>query len=108
MKWIKGHQDSFPGASQQHGLWAHLNISMVDLLAKQRRALHDQRAHPDDLHHDVDDKPWQLILDGQKVSKNFKDRLFKHCAMPALQAYGKWWSHHCFATTPADLHTVAI
>eukprot|EP00978_Attheya_sp_CCMP212_P005385 scaffold12052_cov73-Attheya_sp.AAC.2 len=39
MKWIKGHQDSFPGESLD--LWAWLNISM-DLLAKQRRALHDR------------------------------------------------------------------
>eukprot|EP00978_Attheya_sp_CCMP212_P028032 scaffold95624_cov59-Attheya_sp.AAC.1 len=60
MKWIKGHQDSLPGKSLD--LWAQLNISM-DLLAKQRRALHDRRADPDDLQHDIEGEPWQLILD---------------------------------------------
>eukprot|EP00978_Attheya_sp_CCMP212_P047271 scaffold421287_cov61-Attheya_sp.AAC.7 len=52
---LGGHQDSFPAAAQQLDLWACLNISM-DLLAKQCRALHEQRAHPDNLHHYVDVK----------------------------------------------------
>eukprot|EP00978_Attheya_sp_CCMP212_P031782 scaffold121357_cov60-Attheya_sp.AAC.2 len=88
MKWIKGHQDSLPGEAVTRLIWARLNISM-DLLAKQRRALHDRRANPDDLHHSIEGEPWQLILDGKTVSKNFKDRLFQHCATPALMAYWK-------------------
>eukprot|EP00978_Attheya_sp_CCMP212_P040354 scaffold219421_cov32-Attheya_sp.AAC.2 len=54
MKWIKGHQDSLPGESLD--LWARLNISM-DLFAKQRWALHDRRADPDDLQHDIEGEP---------------------------------------------------
>jgi hypothetical protein len=104
MKWIKGHQDAFPGESLD--LWARLNIS-IDLLAKQCRALHDRRAHPpDDLQHDIDGEPWQLILDGKKVCKNGKDRLFKHCASPALMEY--WKTRRLAMTTPTDLHTVAL
>lgn len=103
MKWIKGHQDSFPGETLD--LWARLNISM-DLLAKQRRALHDRRADPEDLQHDIEGEPWQLILNGQKVCKNFKDRLFQHCAAPALMEY--WKSRRLAATTADDLHTVAL
>eukprot|EP00978_Attheya_sp_CCMP212_P006316 scaffold14292_cov60-Attheya_sp.AAC.3 len=64
MKWIKGHQDSLPGESLN--LWARLNISM-DLLAKQCRALHDRRADPDDLQHNIEGEPWQLIRDGKKL-----------------------------------------
>eukprot|EP00978_Attheya_sp_CCMP212_P020186 scaffold57442_cov63-Attheya_sp.AAC.1 len=64
MKWIKGHQDALPGESLD--LWARLNISM-DLLTKQHRALHDRRADPDDIQHDIEGEPWQLILDGKKV-----------------------------------------
>eukprot|EP00978_Attheya_sp_CCMP212_P041168 scaffold232585_cov77-Attheya_sp.AAC.5 len=107
MKWIKGHKYSFPSNSKQLNLvWARLNISM-DLLEKQHRALHDRHTHPDDLHYDIDGEPCQLILDGHKVSKNFKDRrLFKRCVTSAHQEY--WKSRQLFATTPADLHTVAI
>eukprot|EP00978_Attheya_sp_CCMP212_P028287 scaffold97332_cov41-Attheya_sp.AAC.1 len=39
----------------------------MDLLAKQRRALHDRRADPDDLlQHDIEGELWQLILDGER------------------------------------------
>jgi hypothetical protein len=104
MQWIKGHQDSASGSAHLD-LWAKLNISM-DLLAKQRRALHDRQAHPDDLGQDIDDEPWQLFLGRTKVSKNLPSRLFRHCATPALEAY--WKSRRTFATTTADLHPDAL
>ena len=78
----------------------------MDLLAKQRRALHDRQAHPDDLGQDIDDEPWQLLLGRTKVCKNLPSRLFRHCATPALEAY--WKSRRTFATTTADLHPDAL
>eukprot|EP00978_Attheya_sp_CCMP212_P031816 scaffold121745_cov35-Attheya_sp.AAC.3 len=77
-----------------------------DLLAKQRRALHDRRADPDDLQHDIEGEPWQLILDSKKVSKNFKERLFQQCATQALMAY--WKTRRLAVTSPTELHTMAM
>jgi hypothetical protein len=95
MKWIKGHQDSST-EEEKLNLWARLNISM-DVLAKQRPASHDRQPNPEDQRYAVDGEPWQLFLDGVKVSKNLQSRVFQHCATPALEAY---WSaltpHICY------------
>eukprot|EP00978_Attheya_sp_CCMP212_P020885 scaffold60362_cov31-Attheya_sp.AAC.1 len=61
MRWIKGHQDSFPGSFAILDLWARLNVEM-DLLAKQRRAVHDFSPDPANAGQAIADEPWRLFL----------------------------------------------
>jgi hypothetical protein len=81
MKWIKGHQDSSP---EKLDLWARLNISMDILANKPCQASHGRQPNPEDQQYDVEGEPWQLFLDGVKVSKNLQSRVFEHNATPAL------------------------
>jgi hypothetical protein len=61
----------------------------MDLLAKQRRALHDRNPLPSDAQQHIEGEPWRVFLNGIKVSKNLHTRLYEHCAGPALIEYWK-------------------
>eukprot|EP00978_Attheya_sp_CCMP212_P018718 scaffold51741_cov38-Attheya_sp.AAC.1 len=88
MQWIKEHQDSMPGVSSNLDLWARLNVEM-DLLAKQRRALHDRNPLQTDAQQHIEGETWRVFLNGIKVSNNLKSRLYEHCSGPALLEYWK-------------------
>lgn len=105
MRWIKGHQDSCPGSFATLDLWARLNVEM-DLLAKQRRAVHDFSPDPADAGQAIADEPWRLFLQGIKVTKRMNTCILEHCAGFDLREY--WHTHQVDQSLHSSVYWEAV